>query len=92
MEVSARVAWTSPGVGFGLAWRARDGGGSRRIKELVRRMEQLTEDRETHDVFPEVDPAPADGRKRAGTPGWEREPRSSSGLLSLDGLASRWAS
>ena len=91
MEVSARVAWASPGMGFGLAWRARDGGGSRRIKELVRRMEQLTEDRETHEVFPAVDPTTSDARNRAGSPGWERE-RSPSDLLSLDGLSSRWAS
>jgi hypothetical protein len=27
--------------GFGVAWKARDAGGGRRIKELVRRMERL---------------------------------------------------
>lgn len=46
MPVSARIAWVvPPGVaaepGFGVAWKARDAGGNRRIKELVRRMEQL---------------------------------------------------
>jgi hypothetical protein len=92
MEVSARVAWTAPGVGFGLAWRARDGGGSRRIKELVRRMEQLTEDRETHDVFPDLFPPPADARKPAPAgQSWQSEPRAADGLQH-DGLSSRWAS
>jgi len=79
MEVSARVAWAASGVGFGLAWRARDGGGIRRIKELVRRMEQLTEDRKSHDALPEIMnsvPSP-------------RSPRRS---LQLEGAASRWAS
>ena len=32
-------------AGFGVSWRARDAGGGRRIKELVRRMERLTEER-----------------------------------------------
>ena len=45
MPVSARVAWIaahqSREPGFGVAWRARDAGGSRRIKELVRRIERL---------------------------------------------------
>jgi Tfp pilus assembly protein PilZ len=45
MPVSARIAWVAPGRsterGFGVAWKARDAGGSRRIKELVRRMERL---------------------------------------------------
>ena len=47
MPVSARVAWVAPGddAGFGVSWRARDAGGGRRIKELVRRMERLTEER-----------------------------------------------
>jgi Tfp pilus assembly protein PilZ len=41
--VSARIAWVAPGApGFGVAWKARDAGGTRRIKELVRRMERLT--------------------------------------------------
>jgi Tfp pilus assembly protein PilZ len=96
MEVSARIAWMSPGVGFGLAWRARDGGGSRRIKELVRRMEQLTEDRDSHDAFPEDTSPPGDSRTdaRATAEGWEADSSSSrtAGLLQLDGLASRWAS
>lgn len=43
--VLARIAWVTPGKssepGFGVAWRARDAGGGRRIKELVRRMERL---------------------------------------------------
>ncbi|MBC8132054.1 MAG: PilZ domain-containing protein [Deltaproteobacteria bacterium] len=45
MPVSARIAWVAPGQspepGFGVAWKARDAGGGRRIKELVRRMERL---------------------------------------------------
>jgi Tfp pilus assembly protein PilZ len=45
MPVSARIAWIKPDKssepGFGVAWRARDAGGGRRIKELVRRMERL---------------------------------------------------
>jgi len=46
MPVAARIAWVAPGndAGFGVTWRARDAGGSRRIKELVRRMESLTEE------------------------------------------------
>jgi type IV pilus assembly protein PilZ len=42
MPLSARVAWTGhPGGqnGFGVEWKARDAGGTRRIKELVRRIE-----------------------------------------------------
>jgi Tfp pilus assembly protein PilZ len=43
MPVSARIAWIALGnsaePGFGVAWKARDAGGGRRIKELVRRME-----------------------------------------------------
>ena len=42
MPLSARVCWKShPGSqnGFGVEWKARDAGGSRRIKELVRRIE-----------------------------------------------------
>ena len=42
MPLSARVAWNShPGGehGFGVEWKARDAGGTRRIKELVRRIE-----------------------------------------------------
>jgi Tfp pilus assembly protein PilZ len=49
MAMSGRIAWTVPGVAFGVAWRARDVGGRQRIKELVRRLEQLTFTRETHD-------------------------------------------
>lgn len=45
MPVSARIAWIAPGIssepGFGVAWIARDAGGGRRIKELVRRMHRL---------------------------------------------------
>ena len=46
MPVAARIAWVAPGndAGFGVTWRARDAGGSRRIKELVRRMESLTDE------------------------------------------------
>jgi Tfp pilus assembly protein PilZ len=42
MPLSARVCWKGhPGGenGFGVEWKARDAGGSRRIKELVRRIE-----------------------------------------------------
>lgn len=41
MSFSGRVAWTGrlgEETGFGLEWRARDAGGGRRIKELVRRL------------------------------------------------------
>jgi type IV pilus assembly protein PilZ len=44
MPLSARVAWRGhPGGehGFGVEWKARDAGGTRRIKELVRRIEAL---------------------------------------------------
>jgi type IV pilus assembly protein PilZ len=46
MPLSARVAWRGhPGGenGFGVEWRARDAGGNRRIKELVRRIEAMGE-------------------------------------------------
>jgi len=42
MPLSARVCWKGhPGGdnGFGVEWKARDAGGTRRIKELVRRIE-----------------------------------------------------
>ena len=42
MPLSARIAWKGhPGGenGFGVEWKARDAGGNRRIKELVRRIE-----------------------------------------------------
>ncbi len=42
MPLSARVCWKGhPGGqnGFGVEWKARDAGGNRRIKELVRRIE-----------------------------------------------------
>jgi len=46
MPVAARIAWINPDrssePGFGVAWKARDAGGGRRIKELVRRMERLS--------------------------------------------------
>lgn len=41
MAFMARVAWVIPSgqnVGFGVKWRARDAGGGRRIRELVRRL------------------------------------------------------
>jgi hypothetical protein len=41
--MSARVVWTAEGTAFGVAWRARDAGGIRRIKELVRRLERVLE-------------------------------------------------
>lgn len=40
-SVAGRVAWTGgtgEDSGFGLEWRARDAGGGRRIRELVRRL------------------------------------------------------
>jgi Tfp pilus assembly protein PilZ len=42
MPLSARVAWKGRPDGehgFGVEWKARDAGGTRRIKELVRRIE-----------------------------------------------------
>lgn len=44
MPLSARVCWIGqPGgeAGFGVEWKARDAGGTRRIKELVRRIESM---------------------------------------------------
>jgi Tfp pilus assembly protein PilZ len=41
MAFTARVAWTGKvgdDAGFGIEWRARDAGGGRRIRELVRRL------------------------------------------------------
>jgi Tfp pilus assembly protein PilZ len=41
MEFTARVAWTvghGSEQGFGVEWRARDAGGGKRIRELVRRL------------------------------------------------------
>jgi Tfp pilus assembly protein PilZ len=41
MAFTARVAWTGKvgdEAGFGIEWRARDAGGGRRIRELVRRI------------------------------------------------------
>jgi Tfp pilus assembly protein PilZ len=41
MAFTARVAWTGKvgdETGFGIEWRARDAGGGRRIRELVRRI------------------------------------------------------
>lgn len=46
MPLQARVAWRGhPGGehGFGVEWKARDAGGTRRIKELVRRIEAMGE-------------------------------------------------
>jgi len=48
MPLSARVCLIGhPGgeAGFGVEWKARDAGGSRRIKELVRRIESMGDDR-----------------------------------------------
>jgi Tfp pilus assembly protein PilZ len=45
MEFTARVAWIIPqgtDAGFGVEWRARDAGGGKRIRELVRRLTQIT--------------------------------------------------
>jgi Tfp pilus assembly protein PilZ len=44
MPLSARVAWKGGPDGehgFGVEWKARDAGGTRRIKELVRRIETV---------------------------------------------------
>jgi hypothetical protein len=41
MSFEGRIAWTARGghaPGFGFEWRARDAGGGRRIRELVRRL------------------------------------------------------
>ena len=41
MAFTARVAWTAAlgaEAGFGVEWRARDAGGGKRIRELVRRL------------------------------------------------------
>ncbi|HEY0711682.1 MAG TPA: PilZ domain-containing protein [Polyangia bacterium] len=46
MEFTARVAWTAaqgPEAGFGVEWRARDAGGGKRIRELVRRLTAVAE-------------------------------------------------
>lgn len=46
MEFTARVAWTAaqgPEAGFGIEWRARDAGGGKRIRELVRRLTAVAE-------------------------------------------------
>jgi hypothetical protein len=50
MKVSAKVVWSGQDTTVGLSWRSRDTGGTRRIKELVRRMEEWNATRETHDV------------------------------------------
>jgi len=46
MEFTARVAWTSTSadheIGVGVEWRARDAGGAKRIKEMVRRLAALS--------------------------------------------------
>jgi Tfp pilus assembly protein PilZ len=45
MSFAGRVAWinrSGDDLGFGLEWRARDAGGGRRIKELVRRLSALS--------------------------------------------------
>jgi Tfp pilus assembly protein PilZ len=44
MAFTARVAWIVPqgsDAGFGVEWRARDAGGGKRIRELVRRLTQI---------------------------------------------------
>jgi type IV pilus assembly protein PilZ len=48
MPLSARIAWRGRNDvggehGFGVEWKARDAGGNRRIKELVRRIEAMGE-------------------------------------------------
>jgi Tfp pilus assembly protein PilZ len=45
MEFTARVAWImaqGAEAGFGVEWRARDAGGGKRIRELVRRLTQVS--------------------------------------------------
>lgn len=45
MAFTARIAWTGSNgeqTGFGVEWRARDAGGGRRIKELVRRLSAVS--------------------------------------------------
>jgi len=58
MSVLGRVAWTEPGIGFGVVWRARDRGGARRIKELVRRLEQVARERQSHYAITDAQPQP----------------------------------
>jgi Tfp pilus assembly protein PilZ len=44
MEFTARVAWSAAQgsePGFGIEWRARDAGGGKRIRELVRRLTEI---------------------------------------------------
>jgi Tfp pilus assembly protein PilZ len=46
IEIACRVAWARqvPGEdGFGVEFRCRDAGGARRLKELVRRLEEMEE-------------------------------------------------
>lgn len=45
MAFTARIAWITRNgeeTGFGVEWRARDAGGGRRIKELVRRLSAVS--------------------------------------------------
>jgi len=45
MAFTARVAWIVPqgsDAGFGVEWRARDAGGGKRIRELVRRLTAIS--------------------------------------------------
>lgn len=39
LAIAARVAWARPEEGCGVAFRCRDAGGARRLRELVRRLE-----------------------------------------------------
>ena len=44
LEIAGRVAWTrhtEGEEGIGVEFKARDAGGTRRLKELVRRLEML---------------------------------------------------
>lgn len=43
LAITSRVAWVRPQTGFGIEFRWRDGGGARRIRELVRRLEATAE-------------------------------------------------
>jgi Tfp pilus assembly protein PilZ len=62
LSIACRVAWsrrTTGDEGFGVEFRVRDGGGARRIKELVRRLEKLEYATAISAEEDEADSAPA---------------------------------
>lgn len=67
VEIAGRVAWAverDGAAGFGVEFRCRDAGGTRRIKELVRRLEEM-EDRNAMDNDSESDGEDDDGQGEA---------------------------